>query len=209
MKIVCISDTHNQHNLIDLSKSTADMIIHAGDSTVMGSIKEVAAFANWWNKLNFKYKVLIAGNHDFLFEKNKKMAEDMFENTYVLQDSGVEIEGLKFYGTPIVPCFGNWAFMPHKQIRIEHFKSIPDDVNVLITHTPPFGRLDNYGFDRIGCEVLLDRVLELKELKLHVFGHIHSGHGKSYKEKQGVWCVNAAQLDNGYNVCYKPIYIEV
>ena len=66
MKIVCISDTHGLHDKIVLPEG--DMIIHAGDCTNFGSTAQVIEFLEWFSKLAYKYKIFIAGNHDWFFE---------------------------------------------------------------------------------------------------------------------------------------------
>ena len=68
MKIVIISDTHNQHEKLTIPKG--DMIIHCGDVSGRGWYEEVRQFCNWFGELDFKYKIMIAGNHDFFFEGN-------------------------------------------------------------------------------------------------------------------------------------------
>lgn len=208
MKIVAISDTHCKHNEIDLTNYPADMIIHAGDMTIMGEISEVSEFSVWWNSLPYQHKIIVPGNHDFLFQERLPLAKTMFLNTHILVNEGIEIEGLLFYGTPVVRHFGPWAFGYYNEKREEFYAAIPDKTNVLITHQPPFGRLDYLpNGTHLGCEILLDRVLQLSKLKAHIFGHIHSGHG--IIDKKGVTVVNAAQLDNSYLKFNRPILFEI
>src|SRR5690554_4798574 len=109
MKIVCISDTHNCNGEFDVPDG--DLLIHAGDFTNNGSIVEVAAFMRWFGELPHRHKVLIAGNHDRLFEREPSLARSMVpDGTIYLQDSSAEIEGLKIYGSPWQPRFFDWAF---------------------------------------------------------------------------------------------------
>lgn len=70
MKIVCISDTHNLHRAMLIPDG--DVLIHAGDITVAGDAREVADFNTWLGTLPHKHKVVVAGNHDFCFEKSPK-----------------------------------------------------------------------------------------------------------------------------------------
>ncbi len=65
MRIVCLSDTHNQHRNLDVPPG--DILIHAGDSTFQGTLSEVSGFLRWINYLPHPHKILIAGNHDWLF----------------------------------------------------------------------------------------------------------------------------------------------
>ena len=66
MRIICISDTHGIHQ--DVKLTAAEMIIHAGDMSEMGTKEQIVDFVNWFSSLDYQYKVLIAGNHDFFFE---------------------------------------------------------------------------------------------------------------------------------------------
>ena len=160
MKIVCISDTHDKHNQLELPDG--DMLIHAGDVSSQGKQIQVEAFLKWFSAQPHKHKIFIAGNHDFFFER---MPEDYIqslipENVIYLNDSGVTIEGLKIWGSPVQPWFYDWAFNRKrgKDIR-KHWDLIPTNTDILITHGPPFGILDatNSG-EKVGCEDLLDVV---------------------------------------------------
>jgi Icc-related predicted phosphoesterase len=153
---------------------------------------------------------LIAGNHDFYPEKNLRVFEDECETrgiTY-LQDSSITLDGIKFYGTPWVPKFFDWAFMDYDH-NLEHtFSKIPTDTDVLITHGPPFGILDKVreGFS-VGSKSLRNKIETLKNLKVHAFGHIHEASG-AYQEA-GVAYINAAILDRNYKLTALPIELEV
>src|ERR1035438_7317729 len=105
MKLVAISDTHNRHNKLVMPEG--DVLIHAGDATGQGRLSEVTNFLEWMGKQNYKHKILIAGNHDWLFEVNPVVAEDLCKDNGIiyLNDSGVEIDGVKFWGSPITPHF--------------------------------------------------------------------------------------------------------
>ncbi|PRD46346.1 metallophosphatase domain-containing protein [Sphingobacterium haloxyli] len=206
MKIIAISDTHGQHRSLKVSKG--DIIIHTGDISKSGRSEEIIDFLDWFANLNFRYKIFIAGNHDFLFEKARKdVIEKMIPNgvTY-LNDSGVEIEGVKIWGSPITPWFNDWAFNRDRGSEIKkHWDLIPDDTDILITHGPPFGILDEtvYG-KRTGCEELLLRVSQVKP-QYHIFGHIHEDYGSSTKGKTTF--INASVLDDWYEMRNEPVEI--
>ena len=95
MRIVCISDTHGFHHGLELPE--ADLIIHAGDISRRGRRNEIMDFLNWYGQLDYQHKVFIAGNHDFFFEKasDSEIAAIIPDNVTYLNDSGVEIEGIK------------------------------------------------------------------------------------------------------------------
>jgi len=210
MKLCIISDTHNKHKR--LSKlPEADVIIHCGDMTSVGHSHEIVEFMKWFSKLDqFKYKICIAGNHDWLFDTNRLIArEKVPSNVIYLEDQERIIEGVKFYGTPVQLPFMNWAFNKPEERLIQHWQAIPDDTDVLITHQPPFTIFDwsVYDLKHTGSPSLYFEVVQRIKPKVHCFGHIHSGHGKKIIE--GTTFVNASNLDEDYMCVYDPIVIEI
>lgn len=208
-RIVFISDTHMLHDNLVLPKG--DIIVHAGDMTSRGSIPEVIDFLEWFSKLSYAYKIFIAGNHDFAFERRPDVMSDLlsrFSDIVYLQDSSIEVDDIKFYGSPWQPEFYNWAFnLPRGKRLAEKWAMIPDDTDVLITHGPPATILDYTVRDRInvGCEELSKRVNEVKP-KIHVFGHIHEGYG--YKELDGTTFINASTCTLRYNPTNPPVVVD-
>ena len=218
MKIICISDTHNKHNLIPSKylenvDGAIDTIIHAGDMSGRGWRVEIETFLNWYDKLPFKNKILIAGNHDFFLEQfpEKEIKEMLakYPSIIYLNDSGVEIDGVKFWGSPVQPWFYNWAFNRRDKEIIPHWDLIPNDINVLITHGPIYGYLDmTLEGDLTGCSYLLEKVQTLKDLKLHICGHIHEAYG-IYNFADGITFINASVLNRNYDMMNKPVNIEI
>jgi Icc-related predicted phosphoesterase len=214
-RIVCLSDTHNCNEQIEVPDG--DILLHAGDATINGTQYEVEAFLSWYSSLPHKYKIFVAGNHDWLYETENHIAKLMTAkfNIKYLQDSFVEIEGLKIYGSPWQPRFFDWAFNLNRGAELaEKWKLIPLDTNILITHGPPHGILDEvprkFFVENTGCEELRKRVETLAEfgkLKLHLFGHIHCGYGQD--EQFGVKFVNASTCDEEYKPTQPPIVLEV
>jgi Icc-related predicted phosphoesterase len=126
-----------------------------------------------------------------------------------LNDSGCEIDGVKFWGSPITPWFHNWAFNRMRGAEIkEHWNLIPDNTNVLITHGPPYGFGDRpFGkHDRVGCEDLMSVVNRVKP-KLHVFGHIHGSAGEQFFN--GTHFVNASVVNEIYSVVNSPVVVDL
>lgn len=216
--LVFISDTHTKHYEIDnqlreIHQNHPDAIlVHSGDISYRGRVWEVKEFIEWYASLPFKSKIMIAGNHDFLFENEPEKAEEILNEigsgiTY-LNDSGVELEGLKFWGSPVTPWFHNWAFNRVEDKIVEHWNLIPDDISILITHGPPYLTLDatRAGL-RVGCPGLSEKIKNLTELKVHAFGHIHEAHG--IVEKDGVIYVNASILDFYYDVKNSPVILQL
>ena len=210
MNITFISDSHGKHNRMTDDLSGGDMIIHAGDVSNRGLKSEIEDFLFWFSNLPYKHKIFIAGNHDFGFEDIRHSYEDgiVIPNgvTY-LQDDSVTIDGIKIYGSPWQPWFHDWAFNLYRgEALAEKWNQIPDDVDILVTHGPPFGIFDKTmrGLN-VGCEDLLKRVNDIKP-KIHVFGHIHEGYGM--RDGEITTFINASSLDEDYRYTNKPIVID-
>jgi predicted phosphodiesterase len=214
MKITCISDTHNQHNNIPSKYLTGgDCIIHSGDVSGRGTHAEIEEFLAWYNELPYTHKILIAGNHDFFFERASesiiKATLDKYPNITYLNDSGVEIEGLKIWGSPVQPWFYDWAFNRRGTDICEHWDKIPLDTDILITHGPAKGYLDlTLRGDVTGCPYLLEKISELTNLKLFVHGHIHEAYGRVDFPDGGVF-LNASVLNARYVMSNLPHEIEI
>jgi len=209
-KIVCLSDTHNCNEQINVPDG--DILIHAGDATIRGTLDEIVSFNEWFASLPHLHKIFVAGNYDWLFEISNARARTLLDSSiHYLQDSAVEIEGLKFYGSPWQPRFFDWAFNLMRGAELaEKWKLIPDHTDVLITHGPPFGILDEvprqYGIENTGCEELRKKI-EIVRPKLHIFGHIHCGYGRA--EKFGVNFVNASNCDESYEPTNRAIVVDL
>jgi predicted phosphohydrolase len=217
MKITCISDTHNQHTQIPLKwLEGGDILIHAGDVSSRGGLKEVELFFEWFDKQPYEHKIMIAGNHDFWFEKVStfavnEMLQEKYPNIVYLNDSGIEINGLKFWGSPVQPWFYDWAFNRIGEDICKHWDMIPNDTDVLIVHGGPkhIGSLNITTRSRedVGCPYLYEKLSELKNLKLFVQGHIHEGRG-SYTFGDGQLFINASLLNLGYELVNKPFIVD-
>lgn len=211
MKIIVISDTHNKHNNVELPEG--DILVHCGDAT--NQKYEFEGFAKWFGSLNYKYKILVAGNHDQMIGRlGYKNTFHFLKNNGViyLQDSSIEIDGIKFYGSPWVLeydyRFGE--FMCSEEKIKEYWEKIPLDTDVLITHGPAYLIGDLVQQDiwepNVGSVSLKKRIEELN-LKYHLFGHIHDDYGVFNAD--GYIACNAA-LINFYNqTMRKPIVIEI
>ena len=210
-KIICISDTHGKHEQLNYDLPEGDMIIHAGDVSNLGKIYEINEFTQWFSKLPYKYKIFIAGNHDFGFEAIRHSNEigiSIPHGVIYLQDEMVEIEGIKIYGSPWQPEFYDWAFnLPRGEKIAEKWNMIPENLDILVTHGPPHGILDDtiQGM-RVGCEDLYKRVMEVKP-KYHIFGHIHYGYGMKITDE--TIFLNAASLGERYEYRNKPMVINI
>ena len=197
LKLLHISDTHGVHRrLRDLPE--ADILVHSGDFTMSGSEAETLDFLEWLCNLPYRHKVLVAGNHDACLYG--ATLDGLDDNVHYLCDSGVEIEGLKFWG---VPMFMEDCVSGHQE---QLYVAIPDDTDVLVTHTPPYGILDRDGSILYGSRELLEKVRAIRP-RLHLFGHIHRAHGTT-NDGMTVFS-NAAIMDEGYDSLNEPNVLPI
>jgi Icc-related predicted phosphoesterase len=259
IKIGFISDTHTLHNKwsdnliqnkwgkeLRQAWGELDLLIFGGDCTSMGKEHEVNDFMYWLNNQPAKEKIMIAGNHDYFFDYKllqerpihntdihpEQLVKDMLsrhQGIHYLDDSGVELYGLKIWGSPIQPWFHDWAFNrlrntpnmddyyePNAKVNSyikPHWDIIPEDTDILVTHGPPYGHGDSLamqfrrdGEDRVGCVDLMNRIKEVKP-KISVFGHIHEGYGIT--EDEHTKYINASCLNENYKPVNPPIIIEL
>ncbi len=209
MRIVCISDTHSMHRQV--SVPDGDLLIHAGDCLGVGTLDELADLNDWLGSLPHRHKLLVAGNHDWCLQDEPADAEAMLTNVTYLRDRETLVEGLRFYGSPWTPVFFDWAFSRQRGARLaERWRLIPENVDVLITHGPPHGILDEVMIgtraESVGCEELRRRVEEVRP-RLHVFGHIHEGYGQ--QESGDCLFINASTCLASYKPLNPPIVIDL
>ncbi len=206
MRIVCLSDTHCRSD--DFKVPEGDVLIIAGDVCLRGSLSELQTFDAFLGQLPHQHKLFVAGNHDFPFAYvETAKAKTLLKNAIYLENSGVEIDGVKFWGSPWQPEFYDWAFnLPRGRQLAEMWALIPDDTDVLITHTPPYGILDQVETgELVGCEDLREALLRVKP-KLHVFGHIHQCYG--FIRDNGTTYINACICNEDYYAINRPIVFD-
>ena len=210
MRICCISDTHERH--AELKIPVCDLLLHAGDITRVGSPEAIMKFNEWCRILVEKEIVrkiiCIAGNHDFLFERDPAKARNLLTVPVYLEDSGVVWEGVRFWGTPWQPWFFDWAFNLRSEEELaSKFQLIPADTEILLSHGPPKGILDHtVRGDSVGSEALLQRIRKIKP-KLVVFGHIHESYGKH--EEDRITYLNASTCDVHYRALHEPVLFTI
>ncbi len=216
MKICAISDTHNKHRDIKIPES--DVLICAGDISMLGQEEIVNDFIEWFGSQNQKHKIMIFGNHEVGYSNhlNSKYIESQKlmkkYNIKYLQNSEIIIDNIKFYGSPATPYFGGleWNYNRGRDISMIWDK-IPDDTDVLITHGPAYGIHDIvyrkfFLTSNEGCSDLLNKINSLK-IKAHICGHIHSGYG--ILKQNNTTFVNAALCDNHYSLINNPIVFDI
>ena len=187
-----------------------DMIIHAGDMSGTGTASQLEDFFDWFRRLPHRHKVLIAGNHDWLFELNNDRARELAQGVVYLQDEAMVIEGLKIYGTPWQPWFMDWAFNLQRGPALKSkWDLIPADTDILVTHGPPRGIGDKTDAGELaGCDDLLQAVLRIQP-KIHVYGHIHEGYGVYRREDTSTVFINASICDSAYNPINEPVVLDI
>ena len=204
MKCVLISDSHGYHRQGYGTLPECDLLIHAGDFTVRGERDEVEDFVTWLQEQPAKEIVVVPGNHDLQIETWL----DLFHGTRIhfLLSQSVEIEGVKIHGSPWTPWFRDWAYNFPKDdpdFARKAWSLSPDDTEILVTHGPPAGILDG---PKLGCAALRERIRQLPNLRLHVFGHIHEGYGMH--EEDGVTFLNASFVNSSRKPVNKPWMVE-
>ncbi|XP_078490842.1 metallophosphoesterase MPPED2-like [Ciona intestinalis] len=238
-RFVCISDTHSKHrNLIyDLPKG--DVLLHCGDFTERGKLEEVQDFNDWLGEQKaFKHKIVIAGNHDLSFDPElmedirrckregsyrrfqflDSIPEEItnnwtsvLNNCLYLQDAEVKVNGIRIYGTAWNPMFGGWAFNTSRgQPLLDKWNKIPGDgIDILMTHSPPAGQLDQVHPDgeRVGCVELMNTVQLRVQPKYHVFGHIHESYGYNYDGAHRF--INCTSVNLEMVPSNKPVIIDL
>ena len=186
-KVCVIADTHKLHRSISIPE--CDLLIHCGDicSGGVGDLEVLEDIDAWFGELPAKHVVCIAGNHDYPLEEERFK----FSNAHYLEDSLIVLEGLRIYGSPWCPDLQGFAFYGSEMKLCHKWSSIPSDIDILITHTPPAGILDmpSSRLVNLGCPILREQ-LERITPKYHLFGHVHASSGNL--ECDGIQFVNAA-----------------
>ena len=224
MRITFLSDTHTKHRQVNSFLPGGDILIHAGDFMSSGyNPSEAESFFSWFDSIeNYETKILISGNHDRIMENDPSWASGVltgYKTIEYLQDEELTLyfdgpngdfpeDNIHIWGTPWQPEFCNWAFnLPRGGEEIKSkWNLIPNNTDILVTHGPPFGKLDrvNRG-GNVGCEDLMIAVGRVKP-KIHVFGHIHEGAGYVFDGTTHFF--NASVLNDRYEFRNKPITID-
>lgn len=235
MRILHISDLHTYHYRIKwpVDPKTADVIVCSGDISDRGEEHQVKAFFKWFKAIEGPAKILVAGNHDISFDPERNglgngaiptwleyelaifqfEANDTFpqKRNYYLNDSGCEINGVKFWGSPVTPWFYGdyWAFNKYRGAEIKKtWDIVPRGTQVLITHGPAFGHVDWLTREALylGCEDLTKKIADIKPV-LHLCGHIHDGYG--WEQAADSIFVNSSICNEAYNPINLPHVIDI
>ncbi|KAI8158627.1 putative rhamnogalacturonate lyase C [Colletotrichum sp. SAR 10_70] len=182
IRVVCLSDTHDQ---INVRVPPGDLLIHAGDLTNAGTADDIQAQLDWLASFPHQHKILVCGNHDSFFDLSARRPEDRGKTLdfkgirYLVHDAvTLEFKGgrrLKIYGSPDIPaCGGPEMAFQYDRASPPWANTVPIDTDILVTHAPPQKHHLDLG---LGCAGLLEEVWRVRP-KLHVFGHVHWGHGR-------------------------------
>lgn len=201
-KVVIVSDTHNMAHLLP-PLPEGDILIHCGDATTRSSYQEVYQFVQWIDNQPHKHKLFVPGNHDWMLTRpeGRGVVNTLFKRTKVLVNEVVNIEGLVICGVP----------------EDYYLNVVPNGVDILITHYPPEGILDEIPPhskfnatpypEHIGSQLVLRRVLETKP-RYHLFGHVHENGGQT-ETHQGIKFFNCACLDEYYQLVRGPTVLTI
>ena len=203
--IVMISDTHGMHREIEVPPG--DLLIHAGDITMDSrSAEKLIDFNDWLGELPHRCRVVIPGNHDGFLEDPSRRG--LISNATLLVSEDIEFMGLKIWGSPATPLLGEAFGVVSENGRAELYSRIPDDTDILITHGPPYGILDQSpgSEHHQGCRQLLAAVQRVQPM-MHVFGHIHGGYG-TFSTHDTLF-INAALPGQGFGMSNRPHVFKI
>lgn len=227
IRFVCLSDTHSHHTDLIPHLPDGDVLLHAGDFSNVGHESEIISFNDFLGKVQYKHKVVIAGNHDVpfhpdyydatfanrwrMYHKQKLDSEKMkglLTNCIYLEDDEVTVEGIRIYGSPWQPEFCDWAFNLHGPELEQIWKRIPTGSDIVMTHGPAYNHCDfTSNKERAGCSHLLKELTKRVMPKVHVSGHIHEGYGIS--RENGMLFMNASNCSLRYKAEHAPIVFDL
>lgn len=222
ISITAISDLHGYYPKLE----GGDLLIIAGDLTGKDTLDNYIEFCDWLSQQPYREKIVIAGNHDNRLKDDNKKIKMTFSEwnsttgickqyAIYLCDSATEFEGLKIWGSPWTKTFPGInpkckAFTVDTEEELaEKWALIPDDTDILITHSPPYLILDECRNGHVGSKSLRIMLNKIRP-KVHVFGHIHENGGQQLllkHEGPNTICVNASHVNEHYEPVNKPIRI--
>lgn len=207
MKIVCTSDTHD----IDYPElPDGDILLHAGDISMSGAPGEIERFIRWFKKQPYRHKIFVGGNHDrALADFGFGYFADPYKDGITYMDNSyVEVEGLKIWGSGASRTFGHITAFMHSEEGLDRiYSNIPDSTDIIVSHTPAYGVLDAEEDGRpLGSTALAEHIFRVKP-KMVLCGHIHGGYGE--KDVDGTHYINASHLDVTYRKFRPAIIYEI
>lgn len=215
-RFVCISDTHDLHEYMK-ELPAGDVLLHSGDFSMSGKPQCVSNFNAYLASLPHPVKIVIAGNHDMTFDEDTyigrggwkrchhgepydcKSIKALLTNCIYLEDELYVHNGIRIYGSPWQPEYNGYAFGLERGTNSrKKWSRVPDEVDILMTHGPPFGHGDKTKEnEHVGCVDLAQTVTRRVKPRFHVFGHVHEGYGITTNSETTF--VNAATCNFSYN----------
>ncbi|OAX40520.1 Metallo-dependent phosphatase [Rhizopogon vinicolor AM-OR11-026] len=228
-RFVCISDTHSHTFEIP----SGDVLLHAGDLSSWGSLSQLMITVEWLKSLEHPVKIMVAGNHDLCLDE--MWAQPIYgippeeveqARSYVQSQAAVGLHYLehepfqimspsgrewKVYGSPAAPVHVEGAFQYETTGEAQViYNRIPQDTDILITHTPPFMTLDTTRKGKqAGCHVLSGKLTELRRCRLHVFGHIHECAGAQINTDDPSRLVDRVSVNAAMAVTKKAVVVDL
>jgi len=226
MRLVAFSDLHG-YDLNTIDPTGADFCIIAGDIAPLKGFSRwdlekqerwmLFVFEEWCSRFTETEFVFIAGNHDFWVRRISATDYRWPKNAHYLCNSGCQVKGVKFWGSPLVPTInGRWAFEASPATLNNYYREIDPETDILITHTPPRvegSDIDRSLEDRYGrsCHFgspELTEAIECVQPKFLFCGHIHTG-DHACTEIGATKCFNVSVLDENYDLHYTPFDGEI
>lgn len=204
INILHLSDTHKKHHSVILPDERIDIAIYSGDATTTKipgiNVNEWASFIQWYEKVDAKHKIFVAGNHDATASEYRLYFKDSIKEAGViyLENDHAVVEGLTIFGSPYTPTYGDWYFMRPRHKMASIWENIPLETDILVTHGPRKGILDSAyrqgSFTEcVGDAALGSAIDKLPYLKLHCFGHIHDN---KLAKNNGIMMTNGVIYSN-------------
>ncbi len=207
MKIVIVSDTHNEHERLGIL--SGDVLVHCGDmfNLFRQSTDDMRSLDDWFGRQDFDVVLCIGGNHDTALEQHVEAGASPFANAVFLKDESYSHSGVNFYGSPWTPDLPGHAFQQRADELGKYWSRIPSDTDVLITHVPPAGILDvsSAGL-KLGCTALTRELARVRP-HVHCFGHVHASRGMT--KQAGIHFVNAVSVNSRFELVYPPVEVEI
>ena len=217
-RLVCIADTHNEHESLRLPPG--DVLIHAGDCLTESGTRYVERrhdlsiarvspegielfrrFAVWFGAQPHRHKVLIGGNHDLVLQGlGKERVREILASSCAaadevpvyLEHSAAIVGGLQIFGSPFAHYAGkNDAFLQ----RDVNFSVVPPRCDVIVTHMPCILPRGGGFFDE---DAALAAAIHRAGAAVHVSGHCHWAHGLYHTRERRVPCVVASVSDSDW-----------
>jgi Icc-related predicted phosphoesterase len=204
-RIVACSDTHGKHLYLPIPEG--DVFIFAGDFEIRNTF-DLIEMSTWLNNLPHKNVVAIFGNHDFTEHYGNDKIKEMFGRVNLLFNESITVDGFKIWGSPYSPYFNNWAWMQPDNMLAEIWATIPLETEIVVTHTMPYGILDQCGprMESVGSLTLTDRI-KVVHPYIQIGGHLHESYGQYTDGKTDYY--NVSVMDEQYKIVNPVTIIEV